>query len=521
MDWLERQYFGVSLAGIGLVVIGLLAGVLTMLVFDRSGQASHTEFRLVEQVDMYEAGRDSIGEPGPLQLNEAFKRVADKVIPSVASIQAPATWMEFPFEWFQRQDDLDQRGRSMPDIPHEGVGSGVVISPQGYIVTNLHVVDSAARLRVVFSDKTEYEAEVVGVDASTDLAVLKIQVPDGVEIPVLALADSEMVVAGEWVMAVGNPFRLTSTVTAGIVSATGRSVNVLDGSFTVEDFIQTDAAINPGNSGGALVNLRGELVGINTAIATESGSYEGYGFAIPASLVKRIAQDLIAYGEVKRGYMGVALGSVDADRAHSLNLEAIRGVYLESVEIGGPAYRGGLREGDVILSVGGRSVDAINVLQSVIAQYRPGEMVEMGIWRKGMLSSVRVELMDRDDPAIGEWLASHGEVPMRTDSGLPEGYEKTMAAWGLLLRNMAPWELEDYGSIMGVYVADIALRSASEEAGVPWGVVLERIGGIVVTSVEHAVTLLRDASGIGEPVTFVVRRSSGLTTIIQVEPTVE
>ena len=521
MDWRNRQYFGVSLAGIGLVVIGLLIGVLAMQVFDRSSLPSHTEFRLVEQVDMYEAGRDTAGVAGPLNLNQAFKRVADKVIPSVASIQAPATWMELPREWFQWPDDSPRRGRTVPNIPHESVGSGVAISPQGYVVTNLHVVDSAARLRVIFSDKSEYEAEVVGVDASTDLAVLKLKMPEGSEIPVLTLADSDQVEPGEWVMAVGNPFRLTSTVTAGIVSATGRSVNVLDGSFTVEDFIQTDAAINPGNSGGALVNLRGELIGINTAIATESGGYEGYGFAIPAALVRRIVQDLIAYGEVKRGYLGVALGAVDAYRARTLELEEITGVYLESVELGGPAYRGGLREGDVIMSVDGRPVDAVNVLQSMVAQKRPGEIVEMEAWRNGTVTGMQVELMDRDDPAVGEWLASHGQGRQRLGTDMPEGYEKIMQTWGLLLREMPQWELEDYGSSMGVYVADVAQHSVSEEAGLPWGVVLESIGGKGVRSVEQAVTQLDVASKSNVLTTFVVRRSSGLTTVIQIEPPVE
>ena len=275
-------------------------------------------------------------------LNRLFKHVAGQVTEAVVYIQVESSGRDVPRDWFHNFEEDERGGRFFREMPRQSVGSGVLISDQGHIVTNHHVVDRATTILVTLSDKRQYEARLLGIDRSTDLAVLQID-PAGDHLPVVALGNSDEIQVGEWVLAVGNPFRLTSTVTAGIVSALGRQVNIIDDEFRIEDFIQTDAAINPGNSGGALVNLQGELVGVNTAIATESGSYEGYGFAVPVNLVERVVQDLIVYGEVQRGYLGVTIQGIDAGVARRLGLERIGGVYLERVEQGSAADRGGLR----------------------------------------------------------------------------------------------------------------------------------------------------------------------------------
>ena len=291
------------LIGIGLVLVGLAAGILWVLVTGGNERALPGETRVVEPVQL---GRpytpsdipvtDSLERlPDIAALNRVFRQVADRVTPSVVYIE-----VEAPFEGDQYHDFDDEPRRFFRRDPSQAaVGSGVLISPQGYVVTNHHVVERAERVRVTLSDKRAFDARIVGADPSTDLAVLRIEGAE--DLPAILFGDSDGLHAGEWVLAVGNPFRLTSTVTAGIVSATGRQVNIIEDDFGIEDFIQTDAAINPGNSGGAVVNLNGELVGISTAIATETGSYEGYGFAVPVNLMARVAGDIIEYGEVQRG----------------------------------------------------------------------------------------------------------------------------------------------------------------------------------------------------------------------------
>lgn len=498
MDGSGKQQYAGILVGLGLVIAGLFGGILIMLLVGNPGQPSHTEFRLVEQVDLYEAGRDSLHGSriaGALELNEVFKEVASRVTAAVVSIEGIGGWRE---------------------MARESVGSGVAISPQGYVVTNFHVVDNTSSFRVTFTSKAEYGARVVGVDESTDLAVLKLDMPPDEEVPVLVVGDSDEVVAGEWVLAIGNPFRLNSTVTAGIVSALGRRVNLFEREFSIEDFIQTDAAINPGNSGGALVNLNGELVGISTAIATESGTYEGYGFAIPSSLVMRVVQDLIAYGEVKRGYLGVSLADVNASRAGSLGLDSIKGVFLNSVERGGAADRGGLRVDDVILSVDGRTVNEINVLQSIIARRRPGDMVAMEVWRAGETRQLVIELMGKDDPATHDWLASFSSVPNAAPETPADTYH--MGAWGLLVRELESWELEEFGAENGIYVSYVLEGSVSSAAGVPTGVLLESIDGQRISKVEDLQRLLREPAERGDPVAFLIRRRGGLTNSIEIAP---
>lgn len=259
-------------------------------------------------------------------------------------------------------------------------GSGVVITTDGYIVTNYHVVQEGQRFEIALPDKRTLPARVVGVDESTDLALLRVAAED---LPALALGDSDQLEVGEWVLAVGNPFDLHSTVTAGIVSAKARNINILQGIYAIESFIQTDAVVNPGNSGGALVNTQGELVGINTAIISESGGYEGYSFAIPVNLVKKVMADMRQYGEVKRAVLGVNIADVNARIAADVSLPSTEGVYVTHVNKGSSAYEAGLRMGDVIVSVNGVRVASVPELQERVALYRPGDRVSLEYYRAG------------------------------------------------------------------------------------------------------------------------------------------
>lgn len=255
-------------------------------------------------------------------------------------------------------------------------GSGVILSKDGYIVTNNHVVEGAESIEVILNNnRYAYKATIVGTDPSTDLALLKI---DAKDLPAIEIGDSEKVEIGEWVVAVGNPFNLTSTVTAGIVSAKGRNINVVNNQFPIESFIQTDAAINPGNSGGALVNLKGELVGINTAIASNTGSYNGYGFAIPVNIVSKIIKDLKEHGEVQRAFTGMDVVDITAEILEKTGNQE-KGVYVGYVAEDGPAKNAGLKEGDVILKVNGNEVNSKAFFDEQIAYYRPGDKVTLSL----------------------------------------------------------------------------------------------------------------------------------------------
>lgn len=277
--------------------------------------------------------------------------------------------------------------------PARGAGSGVVISSDGYIVTNNHVIENADEIEVVLNDNRSYQAKVVGVDENTDLAVLSI---DEENLVAINYGDSEKINIGEWVLAIGNPYEFRSTVTAGIVSAKGRNINILNGSYRIESFIQTDAAVNPGNSGGALVNLNGELVGINTAIASPSGAFAGYSFAVPVSLVKKVTSDLIEYGTVQRALLGIQIGNVDAQLAEEYDLDVLRGVYVSGVVNGGAADKAGIEDGDVIIALDEKPVNNVAQLQERVAIKRPGDEVNVTFMRDGKKRVVKAKLRNEE-----------------------------------------------------------------------------------------------------------------------------
>ena len=277
----------------------------------------------------------------------------------------------------------------VPNNVSVGYGSGVVISPDGYIVTNNHVVEGASKIEVTFNDKHKRTATIIGNDPSTDLALIKV---DAKDLEYLTFADSDQVRVGEWVLAVGNPFNLTSTVTAGIVSAKARNINILGDGSTIESFIQTDAAINPGNSGGALVNMDGDLVGVNAAIASRTGSYEGYSFAIPSNIVKKVVEDFLQYGALQRAYIGVSIAEITEELAEAKGIEVTSGVYVVDVHENGGAKAAGIKKDDIILSVNNITVNSNAQLIGVVGQYRPGDKVEVKLQRNGNIIEKEVTL---------------------------------------------------------------------------------------------------------------------------------
>lgn len=333
--------------------------------------------------------------------NTNFTDAAAKATPAVVHVKTSyvantARSKEFYgnelFEWFYGQQNPHAQSPSRKQSL--GTGSGVIISEDGYIVTNNHVIDKANEIEITLSNNKTYKAELVGVDKDTDLAVLKI---DAKNLPTLKFANSDEILVGEWVLAVGNPFNLSSTVTAGIVSAKGRNINILEnfsakGNTAIESFIQTDAAVNPGNSGGALVNTRGELMGINTAIATPTGSFAGYSFAVPANLVSKVVNDIRKYGSVQRAYLGVSINNVSNEIAEKYKLKNLDGVYVSNMLREGAAYEGGMEIGDIIVSVDKQKVKMASELQEKIAEYRPGDIVELEVLREGKPKKMNISL---------------------------------------------------------------------------------------------------------------------------------
>jgi serine protease Do len=287
-------------------------------------------------------------------------------------------------------------GRSFKQQPQvvQGAGSGVILSDDGYIVTNNHVIDRTSTINVTLNNKKTYKAELIGTDPSTDLALLKI---DAKNLPSVGFGNSNDLNVGQWVLAVGNPFNLTSTVTAGIISAKARNINILSGNNgnglpPIESFIQTDAAVNPGNSGGALVNANGELIGINTAIQSNTGSYTGYSFAIPSNIVQKVVNDLKEYGTVQRAFIGVSIKNIDEQVVEELSLNDMSGVYVNSVTKNGSASKAGIKSGDIIKKVGSKNVTDVPELQEQISQFRPGDKVNLTIYRENKELEIPVVL---------------------------------------------------------------------------------------------------------------------------------
>jgi len=330
--------------------------------------------------------------PG-LEAVPSFNLAANASVDAVVHVKTIQRSPSAVHPWFE------MFGYGAPDRVAQGSGSGVIIDPSGFIVTNNHVVADADEIQVTLNNNRNYSAKVIGTDPATDLAVLQINAKS--PLPALVFGNSDDVQIGEWVLAVGNPFDLTSTVTAGIVSAKSRSINILRGDprtleYPVESFIQTDAAVNPGNSGGALVNASGELVGINTAIASRTGSYAGYSFAVPSRIVEKVAHDLVTFGEVRRAYLGIQIEPMNEELAEELKLSEVTGCAVVGVVSGSGADEAGLREGDVVMAIDGMAIENFPTLQESVAKYHPGDVVNVEFKRENRTLQKQVLLKNRD-----------------------------------------------------------------------------------------------------------------------------
>ncbi len=411
--------------------------------------------------------------------NPFFIQAAKRILPAVVSIHAtrkmPKSFRNF--HWFLRpkKDDQDGNGDEEEEEDFQpGTGSGIIISENGYILTNYHVVERAQGLRVVLYDKREFTARLVGADPTTDIALIKI---DANDLPVAVIGNSDSLQIGEWVMAVGNPLNFTSTVTAGIISAFGRDIRIINEQYRIENFIQTDAVINPGNSGGALVNLKGEVIGINTAIATRTGLYQGYGFAIPINLARKVADDLLIYGRVRRGFLGVSIENVTDALAKGVGLPRPMGALVQGVQSGFPAAQAGIRQGDIIIGVEGQEVASVNDLQVKIARHHPGDRVTLTIWRDGKAMDITVVL---------------GEAPLQSDVEVPEKDFQPLQFknLGMVLEDINPEERKTLGLEAGILVKKVYPDSPADAGRVFSGEVLVSVNDQPIHSVAEFEALL-------------------------------
>ncbi len=391
-----------------------------------------------------------------------FIVAAEAVTPSVVNIKTLQSGSGFDF-W----GSSSSYGTSS--------GSGVIISADGLIITNNHVIENGSRIGVTLNDQREFEAKLIGADPSTDLALLKIEAEG---LPFIRMGNSDSLRIGEWVLAVGNPFNLESTVTAGIVSAKGRSIDILEGQDKIESFIQTDAAVNPGNSGGALVNTNGELIGINTAIITRSGRYEGYSFAVPSNLVRKVVKDLRDYGIVQRGMLGVFVDKITVDRARELGLEAIEGVYISRVSPGSGADDAGLQRGDVIVGINGVKTRTVPEMQEQVGRYRPGNSITVEYIRQGKKDSAKVVLKNKNN-----------NITLVASSD-----EQFIKELGFELQNLSRDEAKQFG-VSGVKVISIYRGSRIERTNMEPGFIITKVGEKKITKIEDFVKEIRKSKG--------------------------
>lgn len=499
------------LTGILLVLTGILLGILLMIA---RGSWIPPERVEVKYTDVARSPEPI--EPVPAEENyepsHLFRNVAKEIIPAVVYIETDITTDPNIPEGEHQQFEDNFWDRFIPRGRTQSIGSGVLISSDGYILTNHHVIEGAeSRIQVMTHDKKRYQGEVIGSDPSTDLAVVKIDVEDASP---LVVGNSDHVEVGDWVMAVGNPFRLHSTVTAGIVSALGRDVDIINDRMRIESFIQTDAAINRGNSGGALVNERGELIGINTAIASESGSYQGYGFAVPVNLAMKIGQDMIEYGDVRRAYLGVEIATLDYQRSRNLGLEEAAGVEIRNLIPEGSAARGGLQQGDVVLQINGHPVTAANRLQERIALMRPGEEVSMEIWRDEREMTLEFPVMGMDNDAIRQW-ASEGSSSGEELEFSPEmdsGVRQQSFEAGFSIAELAVSDDLSKNELVVVRVWD---SSNAQKAGLLEEDIISEINGQQVDTIEKFTRYYKNAGG-QEPVQLEIIRN-GESQILELE----
>lgn len=434
-----------------------------------------TEDQSVGAQEMYLARYASLSEGSA---RPDFVEVSELVTPTVVHILTEVEMKE------SQQMPMDPFGffHQFPQRPQAGSGSGVIVSADGYIVTNNHVIENASKIKVILNDKRKYDATLIGRDPNTDLALLRI---DEKNLNFALVGNSDDVKVGQWVLAVGNPFNLNSTVTAGIVSAKGRNLNLLrdpsrpESQYSIESFIQTDAAVNPGNSGGALVSSDGKLIGINTAIASTTGQYAGYAFAVPSNLMKKIIDDLLKYGEVQRGFIGVQIQDVTAELADKEGLNEVRGVFVSKFSENSAAKEAGINEKDVIVSIDEKAVNTVSELQEQIGKRSPGDKVKVVVLRDNKEKSFLVTLRNRDGKT-----SIDVKEKLETNKVLDTEFESITREERLRMRISG-----------GVRVKKAGEKSILKKHGVPNGFIITSINNVQVSTVADVKKALEGKEG--------------------------
>lgn len=423
--------------------------------------------------------------------NVDFRYAAKVVTSSVVNIKNTLNQVEVepgedffhlpdPFKDFFRDHPFLQHDFEVPNtprqIPRQATGSGVILTADGFIVSNSHVVKDAKELEITLYDRRKFKGEVKGIDQQTDLALIKI---DAKNLNFLKFGDSDSVEVGEWVIAVGNPFNLASTVTAGIVSAKARNINIMQDQGAIESFIQTDAVVNPGNSGGALVNLKGELIGINTAIATPTGVYAGYAFAIPSGIVKKVVSDLKSYGEVQRGVLGIIIRNLDSDLAEKFDVGQTTGVIIDSLISQGAAEEAGLKPNDVIVSIDGHEISSAPELQELIARKTPGDKIVIDVIRSGR--------------PIKRTAVLKNAATLKKD--VSENHEELFGHLGIKLAELTAIDRDRYQVDGGVKVVEIKHGILKDETDLKVGFVITSVNRSLIHSISDFANLLGSLHG--------------------------
>ncbi len=450
---------------IGSMLLAVLGGIIAVIIYSTiEKDESHTLIQ--ESPRMRYVNLPSPSEDGPSNFTLAAEIAVDAVVHVKMKAFREGSGNPFYDFFFGTPESSDE-----PRVV--GYGSGVILTSDGYIVTNNHVIEGSQAVEVVLNDKRTYDATVVGLDPTTDLAVLKI---DSDNLPFLEFGNSDKLRLGEWVLAVGNPYNRTSTVTAGIVSAKARNINILRAELALESFIQTDAAVNPGNSGGALVNTSGELVGINAAIASRTGAFTGYSFAIPVSIVQKVTKDIIEYGAVQRAILGVTIVELDAEQAKKYNIDAIKGVLVTGLRPEGAAIDAGIEQYDVITAINGVKVNSPAELQEQVSRYRPSDKISVTLNRKN--KKIQMDVVLRNT---------------RGGTGIVEK-EVEISALGASFDKISSSDKERLGISSGVKVSGIR-GGKFRSAGIREGFIVTEMNDEKVSSIEDIEGILETSDG--------------------------
>ncbi|MFN8292197.1 MAG: Do family serine endopeptidase [Chitinophagales bacterium] len=466
---------------VSVVAASVLSAVLAIVGYEKYF-GNKTTVQIVEQLPVKLASYSSNSSLQPVD----FRYAAAAATPSVVHIKSaykaePVSYRgRDPFGGLFGDDALKYFYGPNPyqSQPKVATGSGVIVNESGYIVTNNHVVENADEIDVTLHNNKNYKAKLVGRDPDTDLALIKIE---GENFPAINFANSDSVMIGEWVMAVGNPFNLSSTVTAGIVSAKARNINILarsNSSSAIESFIQTDAAVNPGNSGGALVDISGNLIGINTAIASPTGSYAGYSFAVPSNIVRKVVVDLQKYGATQRGFLGVQIRSVDDELAQKIGLSKPIGVYVDVVNEGSAGKEAGLKSKDVITKINGIDVNSAPELQEQVARFRPGDKLNVEFYRDGKVEKATVVLKNKYNT-----------------TAVVDNNRDILGALGIEVDELSAKEKMQLGVESGIKITNIKPGKIQEFTGIRKGFVITQLDDKRIDSVNDFVNALKNRNG--------------------------